>query len=133
MHVHASLFSSAIVLITAVLLGCDRPPPLAPDVPTDFRISHIVFDVDDFSQDPQELKTRVPRLFAPGSEPSAEKLQRYSAYHYEAKEPVISGDSATINVTIKDAKSGESRGEFKWSATNTKNGWKLTDAPLPEK
>jgi acyl dehydratase len=89
--------------------------------------------MDDFAQTPRELKDVVPRLFAPGCEPSAETLPRYAAYHYQGKRPVQSGDSATVAVTLTDVKTGESAGEVQWSMKTINKVWKLTDAPLPAK
>jgi hypothetical protein len=131
-----------------------------PVVPTAVRISQLVKDVDDFAQDPYELKFCVPKLFVEGCEPSERELQRYANYSYECKSPVRQGDTATIAVNVKDAKTGASLGEFTWSAKRVtvvkplfdgasdksdkdpaapqidKAGqdiWRLTAAPLPAK
>ncbi len=119
-----------LLLPGIVTLGCDRPPPLHPDVPVEMRILRLVADVDDFAQTPSELKI-IGRLFAAGCAPSGEALLRYSAYRYEGKPPVISGDSATVTVIVKDAKTGESAGEVQWSMVKMNDVWKLKDAPLP--
>ena len=122
-----SLLSALIVLATIV--GCDRPPSRDPDVPTDVKIRRLVWDVDDFSQEAGEIK-QVPRLFAPESQPDAKQLQRYAEFRYEVKQLAQSADAATLTVGLKDAKSGEDRGDVKWSAKKINNVWKLTDAPL---
>jgi hypothetical protein len=121
-----------VVLILAgiVTLGCDRPPPLNPEVPAEKRILMLVEDVDDFSQDKNELE-RIKRLFVPGSAPSKEALLRYMAYRYEGNRPVQSGDSATVVVVIKEAKTGNAAGEMQWSMTKVNDVWKIKDAPLP--
>ena len=77
-----------VVLILAgiVTLGCNRPPPLNPEVPTEERILMLVEDVDDFSQNKNELE-RIKQLFVPGSAPSKEALLRYMAYRYEGNRP----------------------------------------------
>jgi hypothetical protein len=102
-----------------------------PDVPVENRILMLVEDVDDYSQNKNELE-RIRPLFAPGSGPSKEGLSRYTAYRYEGKTPVRSGDSATIAVAIKDAKTGNPAGEMQWSAIKVNNIWRLKDAPLPD-
>jgi hypothetical protein len=112
-----------------LMAGCERPVARDPEVPTDVKIRRLVSDVDDFSQTPRELKSAVPRLFAPGHKPSDEVLPRYADYRYKEKQPVQSGDSATISVVLKDAKSGGPAGEMKWSMTKINGVWKLTDAP----
>ncbi len=119
-----------LILPGIVTLGCDRPLPLHPDVPAERPILRLVEDVDDFAQTPRELKV-IPRLFAPGCEPSNETLLRYGNYRYEAKRPVQSGDSATVTVIVKEAKTGNPAGEMQWSMTKINGKWKLKDAPLP--
>jgi len=128
------LFVLYIFFLPSVFaIGCNRTPPLDPDVPADARIARLLLDVDDFAQDPDELKSKVPRLFAPGCAPSEKELQRYAAYRYEAKPAVRSGDTATAIVTVKDAKSEAVVGEMKWTVKLVDNIWKITDAPLPAK
>jgi hypothetical protein len=122
----------SFVLLGSLTLGCDHPLPQHPDVPAERRILRLVEDVDDFAQTPRELKV-IPRLFAPGCEPSKETLSRYPAYHYEGKPPVQSGDSATVAVTVTDAKTGNPAGEVQWSMTKIGNVWRIKDAPLPGK
>ena len=84
------------------------------------------------SHSPGELQRMKP-LFAPGCEPSSEALLRYPEYHFEGKPPVQSGDSATVVVVVKDAKTGGPAGEVQWSMTKINGKWKLKDAPLPAK
>jgi hypothetical protein len=125
-------FSACLILLLTgiVTLGCDRPLPRKPEVPTDHQILRVVFDVDDMAPNPRELR-RIPPLFAPGCEPSKEMLLRYGAYHYEGKLPVVSGDSATVTVIVKDGNTGDPAGELKWSMTKINGVWRLKDAPLP--
>ncbi len=120
-----------LILAALVASGCNRAVPLNPDVPTDKRILMLVGDVDDFAQSKNELG-RIKQLFAPGSEPSPQALRRYMAYRYEGKPPVLSGDSATVAVMVKDAKTGSPAGEVQWSIAKVDGVWKLKDAPLPE-
>ncbi len=119
-----------LILAGVVAPGCDRSPPVNPDVPTEKRILMLVEDVDDFSQSKNELQ-RIKPLFVPGSEPSKETLLRYAAYRYEGKRPVQSGDSVTVVVIVKDAKTGNPAGEVQWSIVKIKGVWKLKEAPLP--
>ena len=121
-----------LILPGIVAIGCDRPLSMKPEIPAERRILRLVEDVDDFAQTPRELKV-IPRLFAPGCEPSPEVLSRYPAYHYEGKPPVQSGDSATVTVIVKDAKTGDPAGEVQWSMTKVKGVWRLKEAPLPAK
>ncbi len=143
-----------------VAVGCSHNPSSDPDIPSVVKIGRLVSDMDDFAQTPRELKIAVPRLFAPGSEPSEKDLPRYADYHYEGKPPVLNGDTATVVVIVKDAKTGNSVGELTWSVKKVKDAkrvfepsdsasakgqasahgdkaakeiWKLTDAPLPAK
>jgi hypothetical protein len=119
-----------LVLPGIVTLGCDRPLPVNPEVPTAKRILMLVEDVDDFSQSKDELE-RIKPLFAPGSGPSKEALPRYRAYRYEGKQVVQSGDSATVSVIVKEAKTGNPAGEMQWSVIKVNDVWKLKEAPLP--
>jgi len=119
-----------LVLGGIVTFGCDRPLPVHPDVPTEKRILMLVEDVDDLSQDKTELE-RIKGLFVPGSAPSKEALLRYMAYRYEGKPPARSGDSATVVVVIKEAKTGNRVAELQWSMTKINGIWRIKDAPLP--
>ena len=113
-------------------LGCDRPPPADPDVSTNTRILMFVNDIDDRAQHPNEREL-IKLQFVPGSEPSKELLARYADYHYEGKPPVVSGDSATVTVVVKDVKTGNPVGEVQWSLVKVNDRWKFKDAPLPAK
>ena len=112
-------------------LGCDRPPPADPDVATSTRILMFVNDIDDRAQNPNEREL-IKLQFVPGSEPSKELLARYADYHYEGKPPVVSGNSATVTVTLKDVKTGNPVGEVQWTLVKVNKGWKFKDAPLPK-
>jgi len=120
-----------ILILPGILtLGCDRPLPIHPEVPTERQIIKLVEDVEDVAHSPGELN-RVKPLFAPGFGPSNEALLRYPAYRYEGKPPVLSGDSATVTVIVTDAKTGKPAGELQWSMTKVNGRWRLQDAPLP--
>jgi hypothetical protein len=119
-----------LILAGISVLGCDRPPPMNREVPVDQRIQWLVSDIDDFAQNADEWKL-LQALFVPGPEHSREALSRFSAYRYEGKAPVLSGDSGTIAVTVKDAKTDKPVGEVQWSVTKVKGVWKIKDAPLP--
>ena len=125
-------YSAAIILapLLFTLAGCERPVKMDPDRPPEFEMLLPVGDVDDCAEGKEY--DRLIHLFAPGSEPSPKAAERYSEFHYQGKDPKQSGDTATATVTIKDAKSGQNRGEFKWTMTRIKTAWKLTDAPLPQ-
>jgi hypothetical protein len=121
----------APILFLAAMTGCDSPPPLEPEIPADQAIRRLVSKVDKYAHRQMEI-TNMADSFAPGCKPSEKDLSRYTAYHYENKPPVRSGDTATVVVTVKNAKSQAVVGEVKWSAKKVDNIWKLTDAPLPE-
>ena len=148
-----------IAIYLATTLGCKDAPVSDPDIPESLKIARLVDMVDDFASEPDEVKL-VPRLFAPGSEPSANDLPRYSDYRYEGKPAVFKGDTATVVVMVKDAKTGNPVGEVTWSMKKLKNIkaswnsadsgsgrgevvvreekggkeiWRITDAPLPAK
>jgi hypothetical protein len=121
-----------VILLPGMLtLGCDRPLPPDPDISTGELVEMLIDAVDDFSHHPKEVD-RIKQLFIPGSEPSKEALARYSDYHYEGKPPVVSGDSATVTVTLKDVKTGNPVGEVQWTLVKVNKGWKFKDAPLPK-
>ncbi len=123
-----------LVLILPGLLaaGCDRPPPPDREVPLNTRILWFVEDVEDFAHTERELE-RIKPLFVAEAQPSKESLERYKAYHYEGKTPVVSGDSATVPVMLKDAETGEPAGEVQWSLVRVKGKWRFKEAPLPAK
>jgi hypothetical protein len=157
MHRNARLFILLIALYLTTTLGCKDAPVSDPDIPESLKIARLVDMVDDFASEPDEAYL-VPRLFAPGSEPSAKDLPRYSEYRYEGKPAVFKGDTATVVVMVKDAKTEKPVGEVTWSMKKLKNikaiwnnadsgsgkgevvvredkggkdVWRITDAPLP--
>jgi hypothetical protein len=123
--------SAAVILIPLLSAfgGCERPVKMEPDRPPEVEMLMPVGDVDDLAHDKEY--DRLIRMFAPGSEPSQKALAHYSDFRYEGKNPRQFGETATAMVAIKDAKTGQDRGEFKWTMTRIKGAWKLTDAPLP--
>jgi hypothetical protein len=124
-------FAACLIPILAFIAsGCDSPPPRYPEVPTEVRILWPVGDVDDRSSSPGELEL-VKRVFVPGREPTGKALERYTEFRYEGKPPVQNGDSATVTVVLKDAKTGEPAGEIDWSLVRIHGRWRIKDAPLP--
>ena len=119
-----------LVLAGVVLLGCDQPVAMKPDVPTDQRILWPVADVDDRSSSPGELEL-MKKVFVPGNEPDKKALLRYPAYRYQGTKIVQSGDTATVTVVLTDAKTGNPAGEVEWSLVKVNESWKIKDAPLP--
>ena len=67
-----------------------------------------------------KIAVLAPRRL-PACEPSEKDLPRDADYHYEGKPPVRNGDTATVVVVVKDAKTGNSVGEFTWSAKKVKD------------
>ncbi len=124
--------STSLIVAGFLMGGCDRSPPMNPDISIDQHVTWLVRDIDDRVSSPGELPL-AKKIFAQGHEPSKEALQRYTAYRYQAKQPVQNGDSAKVTVVVKDAKTGQPAGEVQWSATKVGDVWKLTDAPLPAK
>jgi hypothetical protein len=118
------------VLAGVVVLGCDHPVEMKPDVPTDQRILWPVADVDDRSSSPGELEL-MKKVFVPGSEPDKKALLRYPAYRYQGTKIVQSGDTATVRVVLTDAKTGNPAGEVEWSLVKMGDNWRIKDAPLP--
>jgi hypothetical protein len=121
-----------IVLFLAATAGCDKPPPVEPDVPADEAISGLFIKINKLAGKPQAM-TLFKWYFVPGCEPAENARQAYAGYRYDAKPPEVSGDTATIAVTVKDAKTQAVVGEVKWTAKKVENAWRLTDAPLPAK
>ena len=94
-----------LVLPGIVMLGCDRPPPMNPEVPTEGKFS---------SSSRMSRTYPIPRANWSECESCSPRLRtiersvvRYPAYRYEGKPPVLSGDSATVTVILKDAKTGD--------------------------
>jgi hypothetical protein len=111
-------------------MGCDRPLSRNPEVPIEKLILRPIEDVDDRASTPGDLQL-VPRVFAPGSQPTKDALKRYAAYRYQGSHVVQSGDSATVTVAITDAKTGNPAGEMQWTLVKVGEVWRIQDAPLP--
>jgi hypothetical protein len=120
-----------VVPLLFAIAGCERPVTMDPDISPAVKTLMPIEGVDDLAHDKDY--GRLVHLFASGSEPPQNALVHYSDFRYEGKNPTQSGDTATATVTVKDAASGQVRGDFKWTMTRVKGDWKLTDAPLPAK
>ncbi len=118
------------VFFLAAMVGCDTPPPVEPDVPVGEAISELFLKLNKLAGKPQSISL-IKWYFAPGCEPPDKARAAYTAYRYEFKPPVQSGDTATIAVTIKDAKTQAVVGEVEWKAKKVGNAWRFSEAPLP--
>jgi hypothetical protein len=112
------------------ITGCDRTaPPMDPQRTPAAKMLMPIEGVDELGLDKDY--TRLAHMFASGSEPPQKALAHYSDFRYEGKNPSQSGETATAVVNIKEAKTGQVRGDFKWTMKRENDVWKLTDAPLP--
>ena len=109
-HESRRLAAWAVLILPGIVTsGCDRPVPSIPRFPPKGEFSGSS-RMSTTLLKPRANSKLCRRLFAPGCEPSDEALLRYPAYRYEGKPPVQSGDSATVTVIVKDAKTGASGG-----------------------
>lgn len=93
-------------------------------------ICEMVADVAGAVSDP----ARFESIFATGAVPPESERAKYGAPNmYEAgvEDVSISGDTATINVTVTSAEDDSVIGEVTWTAVKEDNRWKLKEAPLP--
>ena len=77
---------------------------------------------------------RFEPLFAAGAAPSVDERAKYGAVRcWLEGEPEITGDSATLTVTIEEkSDTGEALAtrEVTWTAVKEDDQWKLKDVPL---
>ena len=104
-HESGRLAAWAFLILPGIVTpGCDRPVALHPTVPTE-RQSSSSSRMSTTYSNPGQLP-RHHKVVRPGLRTIKQALLAYPAYRYEGKPPVQSGDSATVTVIVKDAKTG---------------------------
>jgi hypothetical protein len=119
-----------LTLLVGLPLGCEHAAPQKPEVPAEVVILRPIEDVDDRASLPNGLQL-IKRVFVAGSEPSDKALPRYAAYRYKGSQVIQSGESATVTVSLTEAKTGNPAGEVQWTLAKVGNAWKIKEAPLP--
>ena len=87
-----------------------------------------VADMSDMIGDPEDFKS----LFVEGAVPDDAQRMRYKGHVFAASDPAISGNTATMTVTIRKTSTFEVVGETEWTAEKVGERWVLKAAPLPD-
>ena len=76
---------------------------------------------------------RFRGAFASGATPPADKERaRFRQLLFTPESPpVVSGDSATVRVRVRDDNSPQPLGALEWSFSKEGGKWKIKSAPLP--
>ena len=85
-------------------------------------------DMSDMIGDPEDFKS----LFVEGAVPDDAQRMRYKGHVFAASDPAISGNTATMTVTIRKTSTFEVVGETEWTAEKVGERWVLKAAPLPD-
>lgn len=117
----------ALALFTA---GCGGGPSHS-SINADGDAKHISHAVDQFNESRMKEKDSEP-LFAKGAMPKGREFKRYGGYSYfPTGRARRDGDAATLEVTVRDEKTGEEAGKIEWSFKKEGDAWKIAKAPLP--
>ena len=87
----------------------------------------LIINLPGAAADSQE---QFAEMFLEGSAPSEEDRAKYAELEFKAASVNFSGDTATVEVEVKDLQ-GNAKGTVTWEAAKAKNDWRLKSAPLP--
>jgi hypothetical protein len=89
-------------------------------------IGDLIDNLNEVRTDPK----RLAACFARGAAPK--DLKRYAACEfYLGGKPSVSGDSATLTVSVRRQSDGGEAGTPEWTLVKEGSDWKLKSAPLP--
>lgn len=95
--------------------------------------SRLVNDVvDDFNEARMDAR-KSTQLFAAGKMPAKAEFKKYGPLSYwpNLGAPTISGDTATMKVSVRNEITGDDVGMVVWTFVKEAEGWKIQSAPLP--
>jgi hypothetical protein len=120
----------AAVGLALLMSACGGAPSSSVPVAGEERkVSDVV---EDFNEARQNVK-RSERLFAKGAMPAKAEFKRYGQFSYwpDAGIPKLSGETATMKVTVRDENTGIDAGQVEWTFAKEGTDWKIKSAPLP--
>jgi len=92
------------------------------------RISDVV---EQFNESRTNAK-RSQGLFARGAMPATAQFKKYGQFSYFTTGTArADGDSATMEITVRDEKTSEDAGTVEWTFKKEGDSWKIATAPLP--
>jgi hypothetical protein len=110
------------------LAGCSSSGRDAAELTDATLIPQILRSFSGSASDPRNL----PTWFAQGATPPAAEQRKYGKYTYRAEgKPAVTGDTATVQVKLRDAKSDQEAGIVEWTFVKEGGNWKIKSAPLP--
>ena len=110
------------------LLGCGGSEKFGPPTGDEAEIRALVAQMGDASGNAKSFK----EYFASGATvPTDKERERYRKYLYDMmKSPSISGDTAKIQVRVRDDEKGP-LGTVEWAFVKEGGKWKAKSAPMP--
>lgn len=118
---------AALLLLTILAPGCSQPDDQDRTYSDAEKIAGMA-ELNDVAGNPEDFKA----AFVEGSAPDETQRLRYKGLGFRASDVDVSGDSATMTVTLIDMATGEDKAEMPWTAQKVGDQWKLKDAPLPD-
>jgi hypothetical protein len=114
-----------IALLPLTLAGCGASGS-AKDSEQTIAISFL-----DSIDDLKETRS-FANYFVKGSAPAPQEMARYRSYQFRpASKPKLSGDKATVSMTILDGRTEQEIAVKEWTLAKDGDQWKLESAPLP--
>lgn len=118
------------VPLAIVVAGCGGGSGDAAPVADDARLISDV--VEEFNEARLDLK-KTTKLFAVGKVPAKAQFKKFAPNSYwpNVGGPRISGDAASMKVTVRNETTGDDVGVVEWAFVKEAEGWKIQSAPLP--
>lgn len=117
-------FPLAAILMAGLMSGCGRGTPQGQT--EEQRVQDIVTSAPDLVIKPADVKNH----FLQGCVPDRATLKKISVATLVAERPRITGDQATVAVSVRTQ--GELEiGKVEWTLVKEFDQWKIQSAPMP--
>src|SRR5262249_1030593 len=92
------------------------------------RVSDVVEQFDESRMD----EKRSQSLFARDAMPKGAEFKKYGqSWSFPTGAARADGDTATMEITVRNEKTGEGAGKVEWTFKKEGDAWKIATAPLP--
>jgi hypothetical protein len=116
-------------LWTLLLAGCGGT--VATSINTEGDVRRVSDVVEAFNETRTNAKKSEP-LFAQGAMPKGADFKKYADYSFMTTETARpTGDTATMEVSVRNEKTGDAAGKVEWTFKKEADAWKIEKAPLP--
>ena len=126
---HIALALAAAAFSALLLAGCGGESTTKLNTDGDARrVSDVV---EQFNESRMNEK-RSQNLFARDAMPKGAEFKKYGQYSYFTTGSArADGDTATMEITLRNEKTGEDAGKVEWKFKKEADAWKIATAPLP--